>query len=130
MLLARVQSELLQLQIPSMTNDLFCRKRKVLYDTYASDFAASEKRASGKQTQDIVVKGKKHQAHQNDQPHLVCNLAFSRAERPALYDLDQEEKQVAAIQNRYGKKIQNGQTYADGSGQKDDIAPAIISLSD
>ena len=127
--LARARSKLSQMQALSMTNALFRCKRKVLNRIQGSPFAPAVKSASGKQTQDVVVKGEKHQANQDDQPHLVRNLAFSRAEWAALYDLDQEEEQVPAVQNRYGKQIQNGQAHADGSGQKDDVAPPVIRLS-
>ena len=123
-------SKILKRWLVSMANALFYCKRKVRsVERCLRIRMHPTTTTSGEQTHEVVVKSKEHQAYQYHQPHLVSNLPFAHAERPALHDLDYEKEQVTTIKDRNRKKIQNSQTYADGSGQKDDITPTIVGLS-
>ena len=93
MLWGEMLSNVLKIWLMSMANTLIYCKKKVLAfgDSYGFNMPPKT-RSSREQTQNVVVEGKEHQAHQNNQAYLMSDLPFARTERPTLHDFDDEEK--------------------------------------
>ena len=50
-----------------------------------------------KKIYNVIIKGEEHQANENEQTNLLCDLTLTEAERFAVDDFNGKEKQVPTI---------------------------------
>src|SRR6188508_143067 len=74
---------------------------------------------------EVVPKGKYHDAHEEDQPNLLSQLALAFSQRLAQDALDEEEKQVTTVENGNGQQIEHAQVDAQQSNEEDDVGRTL-----
>src|ERR1039458_5315617 len=77
-------------------------------------FASFDTPSSGGQiARDVVIDDEQHQHHDADESDLEHGFLDGDAEVPAHGHFDEQHQDAAAVQNRDGKKVKDGQLQAD-----------------
>src|SRR5688572_24988596 len=82
----------------------------------------------GVDTHEIIVERVDHQHHQQYKSELLRGLALLQRQRAPQDALDDEEKQVSAVQHRHGEQIEHRQIDADDRREHGERPQAFLRL--